>query len=252
MNNPTFGNGDKALITLREVSKMYRKGQESVRALDALDLTVPERVMVAIVGPSGSGKSSLLHLIGAMDRPTTGEVIVAGQSLNALPEASLTTFRRKTVGFVFQSFNLIPNLSALENVMLPMEFNGVPSPERHQRARQLLDRVGLAGRLTHRPRELSGGEQQRVAIARASANNPLLILADEPTGNLDSKTGQVIYALLKDLARERTVIVVTHAEALAQMAERIVHMSDGKLVTAEHPAEPSRNTSEQTRRTDDA
>jgi len=252
MNNPVVVNGDKALITLREVSKMYRKGQESVRALEAIDLTVPEKGMVAIVGPSGSGKSSLLHLIGAMDRPTTGDVIVAGQSLNALPEASLTTFRRKTVGFIFQSFNLIPNLSALENVMLPMEFNGVPSPERHRRARQLLDRVGLAGRLSHRPRELSGGEQQRVAIARASANNPPLILADEPTGNLDSKTGQMIYELLKDIARERTVIVVTHAEALAQMAERIVHMSDGKLVTAEHPAEPSRNTSEQTRRTDDA
>jgi len=252
MNNPAVVNGDKALIKLREVSKIYRKGQESVRALDAMNLTVPERGMVAIVGPSGSGKSSLLHLIGAMDRPTTGDVIVAGQSLNALPEASLTTFRRKTVGFVFQSFNLIPNLSALENVMLPMEFNGVPSTERQQRATQLLDRVGLAGRLTHRPRELSGGEQQRVAIARASANNPPLILADEPTGNLDSKTGQMIYALLKDIARERTVIVVTHAEALAQMADRIVHISDGKLVTAEHPAEPSRNAAEQRRRTDDA
>jgi putative ABC transport system ATP-binding protein len=242
MNNRTGVHGDKALITLREVSKIYRKGQESVRALDTIDLTVPERGMIAIVGPSGSGKSSLLHLMGAMDRPTTGDVIVAGQSLGALPEASLTTFRRKTVGFVFQSFNLIPNLSALENVMLPMEFNGVPSQERHRRATQLLDRVGLAERLTHRPRELSGGEQQRVAIARSSANNPPLILADEPTGNLDSKTGQVVYELLKDIARERTVIVVTHAEALAQMADRIVHISDGKLVTAEPLAEPSRNT----------
>jgi len=252
MNKPPFVNDEKTLIELREVSKVYRKGQESVRALDAIDLTVPERGMVALVGPSGSGKSSLLHIIGAMDRPTTGEVIVAGQSLNALPEASLTTFRRKTVGFVFQSFNLIPNLSALENVMLPMEFNGVPSPERHRRATQLLDRVGLAGRRTHRPRELSGGEQQRVAIARASANDPPLILADEPTGNLDSKTGQMIYELLKDIARERTVIVVTHAEVLAQMADRIVPMSDGKLVAAERPAESSRNAAEQIRSTDDA
>jgi ABC-type lipoprotein export system ATPase subunit len=242
MNNQTGVHGDKALIKLRDVSKVYRKGQESVRALDAIGLSVLERGLVAIVGPSGSGKSSLLHLIGAMDRPTTGEVLVAGQSLNALPEARLTIFRRKTVGFVFQSFNLIPNLNALENVMLPMEFHSVPSQERHRRATQLLDRVGLAGRLTHRPRELSGGEQQRVAIARASANNPPLILADEPTGNLDSKTGQVIYALLKDIARERTVIVVTHAEALAQMADRIVHIRDGKLIEAEHPAEPSRNT----------
>ena len=132
MNNPTFVNGDRALIRLRDVSKVYRRGQESIRALDAIDLTVLARGLVAIVGPSGSGKSSLLHLIGAMDRPTTGEVIVAGQSLNALSEAGLTTFRSKTVGFVFQSFNLIPNLSALENVMLPMEFDGVPRPERHR------------------------------------------------------------------------------------------------------------------------
>jgi ABC-type lipoprotein export system ATPase subunit len=229
MNNLTFVHGDKALITLRDVSKVYRKGQESVRALDAIDLIVPERGMVAIVGPSGSGKSSLLHIIGAMDRPTTGEVIVACQSLNALPEASLTTFRRQTVGFVFQSFNLIPNLSALENVMLPMEFNGVPSPERQRRATQLLDHVGLAARLTHRPRELSGGEQQRVAIARASANDPPLILADEPTGNLDSQTGELIYALLKAIAQERTVVVVTHAEQLASIADRVVHLKDGRV-----------------------
>jgi ABC-type lipoprotein export system ATPase subunit len=229
MNNQTVGNGHQALIRLRDVSKVYRKGQHSVRALDAVDLTVPERGMVAIVGPSGSGKSSLLHLIGAMDRPTAGEVIVAGQSLNALPEASLTTFRRQTVGFVFQSFNLIPNLSALENVMLPMEFNGVPRLERHRRATQLLDRVGLAARLTHRPRELSGGEQQRVAIARASANDPPLILADEPTGNLDSQTGERIYALLKAIAQERTVVVVTHAEQLASIADRVVHLKDGRV-----------------------
>jgi len=229
MNNPTFVNGDRALIRLRDVSKVYHKGQESIRALDAIDLTVLARGLVAIVGPSGSGKSSLLHLIGAMDRPTTGDVIVAGQSLNALPEAGLTTFRRKTVGFVFQSFNLIPNLSALENVMLPMEFNGVPRPERHRRARQLLDRVGLVGRLSHRPRELSGGEQQRVAIARASANDPPLVLADEPTGNLDSQTGELIYALLKAIAQERTVVVVTHAEQLASIADRVVHLKDGRV-----------------------
>ena len=229
MNNPTFVNGDGALIRLRDVSKVYRRGQESIRALDAIDLTVLARGLVAIVGPSGSGKSSLLHLIGAMDRPTTGDVIVAGQSLNALPEAGLTTFRRKTVGFVFQSFNLIPNLSALENVMLPMEFDGVPRPERHRRARQLLDRVGLVGRLSHRPRELSGGEQQRVAIARASANDPPLVLADEPTGNLDSQTGELIYALLKAIAQERTVVVVTHAEQLASIADRVVHLKDGRV-----------------------
>jgi ABC-type lipoprotein export system ATPase subunit len=185
--------------------------------------------MVAIVGPSGSGKSSLLHIVGAMDRPTSGEVIVAGQNLNGLPERDLTRFRCRAVGFVFQSFNLVPNLSALENVMLPMEFAGVSSNERHRRAKDLLDRIGLAPRLTHRPRELSGGEQQRVAIARALANNPPVVLADEPTGNLDSKTGALIYELLKEIARERTVLVVTHAEPLAAMADRVLHLQDGRI-----------------------
>ncbi|MGY2488205.1 ABC transporter ATP-binding protein [Cupriavidus sp. CP313] len=230
MNNPTAMTDRKTSIALRGVSKLYRKGQESVSALDGIELAIAETGMVAIVGPSGSGKSSLLHIIGAMDRPTQGEVIVAGQSLNTLPEAGLVSFRRKTVGFVFQSFNLIPNLSALENVMLPMEFNGVRSEERHRRAKDLLDRIGLGARLTHKPRELSGGEQQRVAIARALANNPPVVLADEPTGNLDSKTGQMIYELLKGIAQERTVIVVTHAEALAQMADRVLHIKDGTLV----------------------
>ena len=223
------------LIVLREASKIYQRGDQVVVALDGINLEVPERGMVALVGASGSGKSSLLHIVGAMDRPTSGEVTVAGQRLDTLPESALTAFRRDTVGFVFQSFNLIPNLSALENVMLPMEFSGTAAQERQRRAADLLTQVGLSTRLTHRPRELSGGEQQRVAIARALANNPPLILADEPTGNLDSKTGQMIYELLKEIARERTVIVVTHAEALAQSANRIVHISDGKLASEDRP-----------------
>ena len=218
-----------ALIDFRAVSKAYRKGRAEVWALDGIDLSVSERGMVAIVGASGSGKSSLLHLVGAMDRPTSGEVAVAGQALEALPENALAGFRLKTIGFVFQGFNLIPNLSALENVMLPMEFAGVAPKERRDRAEALLARVGLQARASHRPRELSGGEQQRAAIARALANNPPLVLADEPTGNLDSKTGQMIYELLRDVSAERTVLVVTHAEALAQMAARVVHMKDGKL-----------------------
>jgi ABC-type lipoprotein export system ATPase subunit len=220
------------LIALRGVTKLHRKGQETIRALDGIDLDVAEKGMVAIVGASGSGKSSLMHVIGAMDRPSSGQLHVAGQDLSTLPEAALTLFRRRTVGFVFQAFNLIPNLTAIENVMLPMEFNGVPTSERRGRAGALLERVGLGKRLGHRPRELSGGEQQRVAIARALANDPPLVLADEPTGNLDSKTGQVIYELLKEIARERTVVVVTHAEILAQMADRIVHIKDGRLVPA--------------------
>ena len=223
------------LIVLREASKIYQRGDQVVAALDGINLEVPERGMVALVGASGSGKSSLLHIVGAMDRPTSGEVTVAGQRLDTLPESALTAFRRDTVGFVFQSFNLIPNLSALENVMLPMEFSGTAAPERRRRAADLLTRVGLATRLTHRPRELSGGEQQRVAIARALANNPPLILADEPTGNLDSKTGQMIYELLKEIAKERTVIVVTHAEPLAQSADRIVHIKDGRLSPQAQP-----------------
>ncbi len=220
---------DDTLIRLRGVNKLYRKGRETIRALDGVDLDIAGKLMAAVVGPSGSGKSSLLHIVGAMDRPTSGDVLVAGQPLNTLREDALTRFRRRTVGFVFQSFNLIPNLTALENVMLPMEFNGVPAEERRRRARALLERVGLVQRLDHRPRELSGGEQQRVAIARALANDPPLILADEPTGNLDSKTGHLIYELLKEIAAERTVVVVTHAEVLSQMADRVIHIKDGKL-----------------------
>jgi ABC-type lipoprotein export system ATPase subunit len=229
MNNASAVGKTNALIVLNGITKLYQKGQDSVRALDGIDLSVAEKGMVAIVGASGSGKSSLLHIIGAMDRPTDGEITVAGQALRSLPESGLTRFRRKTIGFVFQSFNLIPNLSALENVMLPMEFNDVPSDERHARAKALLEKVGLGTRLNHKPRELSGGEQQRVAIARALANNPPLIMADEPTGNLDSKTGQIIYELLREIARERTVIVVTHAESLARLADRILHIRDGRL-----------------------
>jgi len=220
----------KAVVQLQAVAKYYPRGGEVVKALDGVDLRIDGTGMVAIVGPSGSGKSTLLHMIGAMDRPTQGEVIVAGQALNGLPEKALTRFRRQTVGFVFQTFNLIPNLTALENVTLPMEFNQVPKEERLRRAKRLLDQVGLDHRLTHRPGELSGGEQQRVAIARALANDPPLILADEPTGNLDTETGQRIYELLKEVARQRTVLLVTHAEPLAQMADRILYIRDGRLV----------------------
>jgi len=226
----------RPLIELHDVVKEYRKGAEVVVALDLEHLEVADRGLVAIVGPSGSGKSTLLHLVGAMDKPTRGRVLVAGQELGTLDAAGLTRFRRGTIGFVFQAFNLIPNLSAEENVTLPMEFAGRPSGERRRRAAELLERVGLGHRRGHRPNELSGGEQQRVAIARALANDPRLILADEPTGNLDSKTGQRIYALLKDISRERTVVVVTHAAPLADLAERVVQLQDGRLVASGAPA----------------
>lgn len=219
----------EAVIQLREVVKSYRMGSEIVTALDGIDLDVQERGLVAVIGPSGSGKSTLLHLLGAMDRPTSGTVTVTGKIINDLSEAELTRFRRQAIGFVFQSFNLIPNLSAVENVTLPMEFNDVSRDQRDRRARSLLERFGLQHRLSHRPKELSGGEMQRVAIARAMANEPRLVLADEPTGNLDSKTGQLIYDLLKDVSRERTVLVVTHDERLPRLADRVLHIRDGRM-----------------------
>lgn len=219
-----------ALIELRDVSKSYRKGGETVDAVAGVDLQIEERGMVAIVGPSGSGKSTLLHMIGAMDRPSRGDVLVAGEAVKDLSPGALTRFRRKTVGFIFQTFNLVPNLTALENVALPMEFDGKPSSERNTRAKALLERFELGRRLNHKPGELSGGEMQRVAIARAIANEPRVVLADEPTGNLDSRSGKLIYELLQEVSRERTVIVVTHAEDLAALADRVIHIRDGQIV----------------------
>jgi ABC-type lipoprotein export system ATPase subunit len=217
------------LVELKDVWKSYRKGAEIINAVAGIDLDLAERGMVAIVGPSGSGKSTLLHLMGAMDRPTRGAVRVAGHNVGEIPQRALTRFRREVVGFVFQTFNLIPNLTAVENVALPMEFNGVARAARLQRVQALLDRVELGQRARHRPNELSGGEMQRVAIARALANEPRVVLADEPTGNLDSATGRVIYELLRGIARERTVVVVTHSEELARLADRILHLRDGRL-----------------------
>ena len=231
MSEPASDKPREPVVLLAQVTKVYRKGTQEVRALDGIDLSIESPGMVAVVGPSGSGKSSLLHMIGAMDRPTSGEIVVGGRRLAVLGDADLTAFRRQTVGFVFQTFNLIPNLTAIENVMLPMEFNAVDKRQRRRRAATLLERVGLGARAAHRPGELSGGEQQRVAIARALANDPPLVLADEPTGNLDSKTGEVIYELLEEIARLRTVVVVTHAEPLAQRAKHVIHIQDGRLLS---------------------
>lgn len=227
------------VIRLVDVSKSYRKGGEVVHALSNASLEIGERGMVAIVGPSGSGKSTLLHLMGGMDQPTQGDVIVAGQTVNRLTQPELTRFHRQTVGFVFQTFNLIPNLTALENVALPMEFNGVPKGVRLDRASALLQRFNLGQRLKHRPSELSGGEMQRVAIARAVANEPRLVLADEPTGNLDSSSGELVYEMLREIARERTVVVVTHSEGLARLADRIIYIRDGRLMDAPRPTAPA-------------
>jgi len=216
------------LITLNKVNKTYRRGREQVHALDGIDLTIQQGEFVAVVGPSGSGKSTLLNIVGAMDRPNTGKVTIAGQETTTLNEQGLTRLRADTIGFVFQQFFLQPTLTARENVLLPTLFTRQTHLE--SRADELLARVGLAERASHLPDELSGGEMQRVAIARALINKPKVLLADEPTGNLDSHNAQAIYALLDELHGDGlTLITVTHSEELASRAERRIHLRDGRI-----------------------
>lgn len=213
------------------LARTFEVGETEVEALRGIYLEVGGGQFVALVGPSGSGKSTFLNLVGGLDRPTEGELWVNGVELSASKEKALTEHRRRRVGFVFQSFNLLPRLSALENVALPLMFTGVPERERIDRARVLLNQVGLADRLDHRPTQLSGGEQQRVAIARALVNRPAIILADEPTGNLDSVTGAEIMALLRRLNREQgvTLLLVTHDAEAASFADCVVQLRDGQI-----------------------
>jgi ABC-type lipoprotein export system ATPase subunit len=221
------------VIELKEIGKVY-PAAEPVTALDDVTLAVEPGEFVAIMGASGSGKSTLMNLIGLLDRPTTGSYLFEGREVAPLSDGALAGLRRDRLGFVFQSFNLLGRKSALDNVALPLTYAGVPRGERRQRAAQMLERVGLADRGRHRPSELSGGQQQRVAIARALVNEPSLILADEPTGNLDSKTGAEIFALLQGLnERGVTLIVVTHDENIAGHAARIVRLADGRLTSDE-------------------
>jgi len=222
-------------IQLVEVCRHFELGATDVKALDKINLEIDQGEFVALVGPSGSGKSTLLNLLGGLDRPTGGDLNIQGLGLQAATEKELTAHRRHNVGFVFQSFNLLPTLTALENVALPLMLGGVPLKERHERAAELLERVGLEHRLDHRPTEMSGGEQQRAAIARALVNNPQLILADEPTGNLDSSTGDEVMQLLRNLNAESgvTLIVVTHDPEVAVFADRIVHLRDGSIAKIE-------------------
>jgi putative ABC transport system ATP-binding protein len=220
-----------AVVRTVGLTRHYKMGDAYVEALRGVDLSMAHGEFVALVGPSGSGKSTVLNLIGGLDRPTGGEVWVDGIELSASDERVLTEHRRERVGFVFQTFNLLPRLTAEENVALPLMFGGVPQAERRGRARMLLERVGLGARLGHRPTQLSGGEQQRVAIARALVGQPALLLADEPTGNLDSVTGSEIMALLRELNRERqlTALVVSHDAEVAAYAERVVKLRDGRV-----------------------
>jgi len=221
-----------SLAELVDIQKVYPMGAGvEVTALAGISLTIDEGQYSAIMGPSGSGKSTLLNLIGCLDRPTSGRYLLGGQNVSNLSDAELSEVRGRRIGFVFQSFNLIPQLTALDNIEVPLFYQGMHRHERRRRSCELADRVGLGHRARHKPMELSGGEQQRVAIARALANDPLIILADEPTGNLDSRTGQEILALFDDLtARGRTVVVVTHDESIGRRAHRIVRVADGKVV----------------------
>jgi len=221
------------IVSLREVRRDYALGAERVHALQGISLDVERSDYVAIVGPSGCGKSTLLNLIGVIDQPTSGAVTIAGKRVDAMSDREATSFRLHNIGFVFQRFYLMPILSALENVALPMAEARVPADERKSRAAELLAYVGLSSRERHRPSELSGGEQQRVAIARALANHPTLLLADEPTGELDARTGAEIISLFQRLNSDgTTIVVVTHDEDLANAARHKVHMRDGRIADA--------------------
>lgn len=219
------------MVELQNVAKQYIMGETTVRALRGLDLNINSGEFVGIVGPSGSGKSTLMHIIGALDVPDQGRVLLDGRDISEYDENELAELRGNKVGFVFQTFNLIHTLNSLENVALPLTFHGVERARREERAAELLDMVGLGDRLEHKPAELSGGEQQRVSIARALINDPDILLADEPTGNLDSETGKDIMELIKGLNRDRgtTIVVVTHNPRDAEYADRIVNMIDGKI-----------------------
>ncbi|MGD0308553.1 MAG: ABC transporter ATP-binding protein [Acidobacteriota bacterium] len=221
------------VLETRDLTKHYSMGSVVVRALDGITLRVARGEFLGLLGTSGSGKSTLLNLVAGLDRPTSGSLRVFDHNLADLSREALSVHRRKNVGMIFQSFNLIPTMTAAENVALSMMFAGVPRAQRERHARELLEKVGLAGRQLHRPKELSGGEQQRVAIARALANHPEILLADEPTGNLDSKTAGEILALLRDLNTNaaKTVILVTHDSALAsKFVQRTMTLLDGKVV----------------------
>jgi len=220
------------IIETKELVKEYPQGDTALRVLDKVNFTVTEGEFMAVMGPSGSGKSTLLNMIGALDKPTSGKVLIKGTDLSTLDDNQLADLRSREIGFVFQFFNLVPRMDALGNVGLPMAIAGTPRSERRERAAKLLELVGLGPRMDHKPTELSGGEQQRVAIARALANNPSVLLCDEVTGNLDSKTGEDIVRLLRDFNKEQgnTVVLITHDPVVAQATDRLIQLHDGAIV----------------------
>jgi len=219
-----------ALIDLKVIYKIYQMGSTQINALDGLDCTIDKGEYVALMGPSGSGKSTLMNVIGCLDSPSSGTYLLNGTNVSTMTDDDLATVRNVEIGFVFQSFNLLPRTSALENVALPLVYAGVAKKERLERAQVVLEKVGLGDRGDHKPNELSGGQRQRVAIARALINNPSIVLADEPTGNLDSKSSLEIMALFEEIHAEgNTVVMVTHEEDIAKYAKRTIRMIDGKM-----------------------
>jgi putative ABC transport system ATP-binding protein len=226
-----------SLVEVREVTKVYHTGAAPVEALRGITFEIEEGEFVAIMGRSGSGKTTLLNILGCVEQPTSGRYLLAGEEVARLNDAQRSTLRLRRIGFVFQSYNLLPGMSAIDNVLLPTVYSGLPEAPRL--AREALERVGLDGRAHHRPYQLSGGEQQRVAIARALINNPSLLLADEPTGNLDTRRGQEVLALFQDLHRDGiTIVLVTHEEQVAEHAQRIVRLMDGRVASDRRVGEP--------------
>jgi len=226
---------DTPILAMQQLCKNYQLGTVELRVLREIDLTITSGEYVAIMGPSGSGKSTLLNMIGCLDRPTSGDYLLGGQSVSLLDDDQLSMIRGTRIGFIFQSFNLIAQLNVVENIEIPMYYQGFSEEESAERARELASMVGLGDRLGHRPSELSGGQQQRVAIARSLANDPLIILADEPTGNLDSESGAEILEILHDLHDQgKTLIAVTHDEGIASGAERVIHLLDGRIKNQEY------------------
>ncbi|SHF49385.1 putative ABC transport system ATP-binding protein [Fodinibius roseus] len=228
------------LIKIRDLMKIYQMGNQEVRALDGVSFDVQENEYIAIMGPSGSGKSTMMNLIGCLDTPTHGTYILNNQDVSELEDAELAEVRNREIGFVFQTFNLLPRTDCLSNVELPLIYSGIKTAERHKRAAKTLERVGLGDRMDHKPNELSGGQRQRVAIARALVNNPSILLADEPTGNLDTQTGKEIMMLFEELYRMgNTILLVTHEDEIADHARRTIRLRDGRIESdtkVENPA----------------
>jgi len=231
------------MITIKQLYKTYDTGVVRVEALKNIDLEVPEGQFLAIMGPSGSGKSTLMNIIGCLDKPSTGDYILDGVDVKSQDEKQLSKIRNQKIGFVFQTFNLLPRLDCIRNVALPMLYAGISSTYSKERSLAALDKVGLLDHARHRPNELSGGQRQRVAIARALVNDPRIILADEPTGNLDTRSGIEIMALFEELHQQgRTIVLVTHEPEIASHAQKIIHFRDGRLVKSELVANPVRAT----------